>query len=141
MQTNNTRLLLIAVMVSMLPLGTNARQTKTKTKTTTSRSTTVTTTPYWSKSHSYQNDKYVYFPDYYLFYSPSRGYTYWSNGAWSTSSSLPSNMSTADLNAARIQTLNEISVTSYPERSYTTYINQYPAQPVNGVILPAPQVR
>ncbi len=96
--------------------------------------------PSWGKFHNYANDKYVYFPDYYVFYSPDRGYIYWDNNNWTTSRDMPSSMSRIDLNAARLQIL-DASLSSFPEKDFSTYANQNPAQSVNGVMTPMPQVR
>jgi len=121
----------------MLSCAADAQQTKGKMgKSHTSQSVA----PSWGQAHNYQNDKYVYFPDYYTFYSPGRGYTYWNNGNWMTSQNLPSNMSIIDMNNARTQTL-DVPLNTFPERNINTYMNQYPAQPVNGTVLPAPQSR
>lgn len=97
--------------------------------------------PAWAPAHGYRAKQHVYFPDYYTFYDPYRdGYSYWNNGGWSFSSILPAFLSNIDLGKARMQLLTDIPVTTRPETRYSTYIRQYPAQPV-GVAVPVPVIR
>ncbi|MBL7719791.1 MAG: hypothetical protein JNL72_13190 [Flavipsychrobacter sp.] len=105
-----------------------------------SRTSSQNNVPTWGASRNYQNDKYVYFPDYYTFYSPGRGYIYWNNGSWTNSPNVPSNMNSTDMNNLRIQTLDD-PLNTFPERNYSDFNKRYPAQPVNGTLNPAPQVR
>ncbi|WP_276134610.1 hypothetical protein [Polluticoccus soli] len=90
-----------------------------------------TAPPAWAEAHGYENNGHVYFPDYYLFYDPARGYTYWDGSVWTTSTTVPTYMSTVDLNAARVEMLHDARLNEHPELKYDTYIRQYPAQPVS----------
>ena len=68
------RMLTIAAMLLTLPFFANAQRSREDKR---RRPVKVVPaerpTPKWAEAHSYKNDKYVYFPDYYLFYSPVRG--------------------------------------------------------------------
>lgn len=97
--------------------------------------------PSWATAHNYKNDKYVYFPDYYTFYSPQRGYIYYKDGGWTSSLNMPTFMSRKDVNVARAQILDNVPMNSYPERDFSTYLNQYPAQPAMGGGNPVPPVK
>jgi hypothetical protein len=94
--------------------------------------------PGWAKKHGYANNRHVYFPDYYTFYDPNRGYVYWNKaGYWVTSTSKPYFLNKVDLGVARIQILNSEALTAQPELRYTTFVNQYPGKIV-GVAVPIP---
>ena len=97
-----------------------------------------TAMPSWGKAQHYKNDRYVYFPDYYTFYSPERGYTYYQNGNWTSSANMPGYMNNADLNKARTHKLNDVPNSAYPEKDFSTYINQYPAQSNMNPSVPVP---
>lgn len=94
--------------------------------------------PGWGKKHGYQNNYHVYFPDYYTFYDPARGYVYWNNNYWVTSQSLPSFLTSVDLGRARIQILTNEPLSAHPEVRYHTYIGQYPARNI-GISIPIPR--
>lgn len=95
--------------------------------------------PSWASSHHYTNDRDVYFPDYYTFYDPERGYIYYNNGTWVNTTTVPSYMSTVDMNKARIEVIKE-DVQMHPETKFTIYRQTYPAQHVE-VTVPVPDVR
>jgi hypothetical protein len=134
--TMKLKLLVGGCMLAFMPfLGTAQEMTKTKTHNGKMKSKTI---PTWGPAHQYTGEKYVYFPDYYTFYEPDRGYVYWNNGKWTTSTTVPSYMSKADMNAARMQVIEETTVR--PETQYRTYIQQYPAQKVE-VTVPVPDMR
>ena len=96
--------------------------------------------PKWAEAHSYNNDKYVYFPDYYLFYSPVRGYVYWSNNAWTTSQAMPAYVNEMTLIGARAEMLDRVPVTGAPEREFKNYYKQYPAEPAPRSGIPVPRL-
>lgn len=96
--------------------------------------------PEWGLGHNYMNDRYVYFPDYFTFYSPNRGYIYANDSyGWSASPSLPASMRGADMSKIRVQLL-DVPLTAYPEKKFESYYMHYPAQAVNGVMTPVPHV-
>jgi hypothetical protein len=95
--------------------------------------------PAWASAHQYHNDRDVYFPDYYTFYDPERGYVYWNEGKWVNSTSVPTYMHKVDLNKARVQIIEE-DVQMHPETKYTIYKQTYPAEKVE-VTVPVPDVR
>ena len=140
MQNNamKLKLLFAGTALACLPLLAGAQQTVTKTVTKGNGKTKskTYTTPSWGAAHQYTGDKYVYFPDYYTYYEPDRGYVYWNNGKWTTSSSVPSYMSSVDLNSARVQIIEDMS--TRPETRYRTYMETYPAQKVE-VTVPMPR--
>lgn len=136
------KLFLLGTLIGTSLFTANAQQPKTIHKSSTKmHSSSHRSTPSWGKAHKYNNDKYVYFQDYYTFYSPKRGYVYWNNGSWTTSQNMPQYMSNADLNGARMQILNDESLSSYPERNFPNYMNQYPSQPISGLNVPVPQAQ
>lgn len=99
------------------------------------------TPPKWAEAHGYHDDKYVYFPDYYIFYSPIRGYVYWSNNGWTTSQANPQYTSDMDLIEARAEILNNVPLDNYPERRIGNYMKQYPGNPTNRDGIPVPPER
>ncbi len=96
--------------------------------------------PAWGASKHYNGESHVYFPDYYTFYDPARGYVYWNNGYWVTSVTEPSFLSGVDLNTARIELLPNEALTERPELRYTTYAGQYPGR-IIGVGIPIPPIK
>lgn len=97
-------------------------------------------TPSWGQAHNYMNDRYVYFPDYFTFYSPTRGYIYANDKyGWSASHAVPASMRGADMSKVRVQLL-DVPLKAYPEKKFESYYMHYPAQPVNGVMTPVPHV-
>ncbi|HYD22550.1 MAG TPA: hypothetical protein VEB40_13805 [Flavipsychrobacter sp.] len=96
--------------------------------------------PSWAPT-GYSADHHVYFPDYYTFYDPRRGYVTWEKDSWVASPTMPLFLSNEDLSKARIQILNDISIDKRPELSYPRYMKMYPARPGSKEILapvPAP---
>ncbi|RYZ55306.1 MAG: hypothetical protein EOP49_03080 [Sphingobacteriales bacterium] len=87
--------------------------------------------PVWGAAQNYRNDRHVYFPDYHAFYAPGRGYIYWNEGAWTTSTSMPDWLGKADLSKARMQVISDLDLDSSPEGLYSSYREQFPAQPVD----------
>lgn len=131
------RLLFGGLMLACLPLLCSAQG---KTKTTEHNGKVKTKqSPSWAAAHHYTADRDVYFPDYYTFYDPERGYIYWNSGKWTTSTTVPSYMSNVDMNSARIQIIDE-DTHMRPEVKYKTYRETYPAQKVE-VTVPIPDVR
>jgi len=97
--------------------------------------------PKWAEAHEYKNDKFVYFPDYYLFYTPVRGYVYWSNNAWTSSQQMPAYVNDMNLIGARAEMLNKLPADAYPERDFPTYYKQYPAEPTPRSGIPTPPLK
>lgn len=97
--------------------------------------------PKWAATHDYKNDKFVYFPDYYLFYTPVRGYVYWSNNAWSSSQAMPAYVNDMNLIGARAEPLENIPAEGFPERDFPTYYKQYPASPAPRSGIPIPPLK
>src|SRR5438477_356004 len=64
-------------------------------------------TPAWAAAHQYHNDHDVYFPDYYTFYDPQRGYIYYKEGHWVNTTTVPTYMRSVDMNKARVQIIQE----------------------------------
>jgi len=134
------RIFFALLMLAFLPALSHAQ---TKVKTEGNGQTKVKTKgnpPVWAPAHGYRENRSVYFPDYYLFYQPGRGYVYWNNDAWTTSTTVPVYMNGVNLNNARMQMLSDIDVTTSPEQNYQVYLRQYPAQPVQ-ITVPVPAAR
>jgi hypothetical protein len=91
--------------------------------------------PAWAIAHKYSGSDYVYFPDYYFFYKHSRGYVYWRDKKWQTSSSVPSYLLPVDLATARMEIIDEAK--SHPEVFFKNYYDRYPAQKV-AIEVPVP---
>jgi hypothetical protein len=96
--------------------------------------------PSWAPAHGYRANKHAYFPDYYTYYDPNRGYVYWNNNTWVTSRTIPSFLTTVNLGKARIQVLNDLNLSTRPESNYSTYMRLYPANRVD-ITVPVPTVR
>jgi len=122
-------LMLGGLMMMLLPFTNFAQTTKVK-------GDKTKTKPSWWAPHHLTTDKYVYFQDYYTYYEPDRGYVYWNDGKWTTTTTVPAFMSTVDLNAARVQTIDDMS--ARPEVKYKYYMETYPAQKVE-VTVPMPR--
>src|ERR1035437_10117818 len=72
--------------------------------------------PSWAIAHNYDATAYVYFPDYYTFYDPSRkGYVYWDNGKYTFTPALPPFLEKVDMSKSRIQILKGLSLDLHPE--------------------------
>jgi hypothetical protein len=87
--------------------------------------------PAWAKAHGYRHDKAVYFPDYHIFYTPFRGFIYWSDNAWKADREVPAVLKDVDLASARVAVLEDTEEESFPERDYMTYRDKYPAETVD----------
>jgi hypothetical protein len=134
------KLLLGALMLVSMPFLCSAQE-KTKAKPNGKMKTKGSSgaSPSWAAAHQYNNDRSVYFPDYYTFYEPNRGYIYWNNDNWATSATVPPFMSSSDLNRARVQQI-EGDASGHPENQYNNYKNMYPAQKIE-VVVPVPDVK
>src|SRR5437762_1987213 len=121
-----TKLLVGAILFACWTFSGTAQVTKTKEHKGVVKSKTK---PAWWTAHSLTSDKHIYFPDYYVFYEPDKGYVYWNNGKWINSSSVPAYMGPVDLNTARIQVIDDMA--SRPELEFRTYSRTYPAQKVD----------
>ena len=89
--------------------------------------------PFWASARNYANDRPVYFPDYYMFYTPGRGYTYWQDGAWHTSESYPDFYSSVDWTSANMHILTDADLSLHAENEFPRYREQYPAVQVPDV--------
>jgi hypothetical protein len=96
--------------------------------------------PAWSAAQNYRSDQVVYFPDYYIFYDPDRGYVYWENDTWISSRTLPDFLAAADLGTARIERLTDVKPDVHAEMNYVEYMKRYPAEPVD-ITVPVPVIR
>jgi hypothetical protein len=133
------RLLITALMLACLPLLATAQITQSREVEKNGKKKTKTATiPEWGPAHEYLGDKYVYFPDYYFYYQPDKGYIYWENGGWTTSTDIPSYLSTIDLSRARIQIIEDLETS--PQARYRTYTGNYPQRKVE-VTVPVPEIR
>jgi hypothetical protein len=85
------------------------------------------------------NDRPVYFPDYYLFYTPERGYIYWQEGQWVSGPDIPSFVKEADLKRARTHIIEDEEINAYPEKQFTRYRDDFPAESLEKPV-PVPAV-
>jgi len=86
----------------------------------------------WAVRRHYNYNRHVYFPDYHAFYDARRhGYVYRHGGRWIFTQALPSFMVGLNWNNVRIQYLQGVPVSAYPEAYYDTYVNRYPALSFN----------
>lgn len=90
--------------------------------------------PAWAPAHGYRSDRHVYFPDYYTFYDPNRGYVYWQEDRWVTSRTLPVFMHGVDLNGARMNILDDVELSAKPEVEFRLWRERYPAENDNTAI-------
>ncbi|MBX2907706.1 MAG: hypothetical protein KF744_16800 [Taibaiella sp.] len=97
-------------------------------------------TPKWAEAHGYKNDKFVYFPDYYLFYTPVRGYVYWSNNDWTSSQAMPAYVNDMNLIGARAEILN-VPVAATPEQDFKRYYKEFPSEPSPRSGIPVPPMK
>ena len=87
--------------------------------------------PWGGRSH-YAYNRHVYFPDYHCFYDARRhGYVYRNRGHWIFSEAVPAFMVGLNWNNVRLQYLQGVPVTAYPQTYYDTYSNRYPAVSFN----------
>jgi hypothetical protein len=86
--------------------------------------------PEWALKYGYTGKEPIYFPDYYAFYDPKRGYVFWNmqQNSWSTSLQPPSFMTNVYQPKTRIQILKGLSLDLHPERNYPNYMKLYPAK-------------
>ena len=88
----------------------------------------------------YKYDHPIYFPDYYTFYDPQRGYVVWEKDSWIARPSMPLFLKSSDLKKPRIQILEDIGINKRPELDYPRYMKMYPALPgERDVIAPVPK--
>lgn len=86
----------------------------------------------WAARHHYGFNRHVYFPDYHAFYDARRhGYVYRNGGRWIFTQTLPRFMVGLNWNNVRIQYLQGVPVTAFPQTYYDTYSNRYPAVSLN----------
>lgn len=86
----------------------------------------------WAARRHYDYHRHVYFPDYHAFYDARRhGYVYRNRGRWIFTQTLPSFMVGLNWNNVRIQYLQGVPVTAYPQTYYDTYSSRYPAVSLN----------
>ena len=90
----------------------------------------------------YTGNSHIYYPDYYAFYDPNRGYVYWNvqTNSWTTSQQVPAFMSNVDMRRTRVQILKGLSLDLYPERNYPNYMKLYPAK-LDNPSVPVPNHR
>src|SRR4051794_37619890 len=81
--------------------------------------TKIKAAPAWSAADKYSGRQDVYFPDYYVFYDPERGYYYWSDNKWTTSDTIPAFMSGIDMDKARVEVITG-EITD-PQNAYLIY--------------------
>lgn len=98
------------------------------------------------QSSIFDKNQFLYFPDYYAFYDPKRGYVFWDlkTQTWISSFEVPAFMSSVDMSKTRIQILDGLSLDLYPELNYPNYMKLYPARqndPRVPVPNPGPSVR
>jgi hypothetical protein len=95
--------------------------------------------PDWAQALNYDATAHAYFPDYYTYYDPVRGgYSYWQEGQYVFSNTMPTFMQKADLSKSRIRILKGLSLDLHPEQNYPYYMKLYPADPNNNVLVPVP---
>ena len=93
--------------------------------------------PKSSLAQGYMNDRPVYFPDYYLFYTPRRGYIFWSDGGWQSSATLPDHLKKANLKSGRARILDASPENENPEKRFKQFRKDFPAQVLaEAVIVP-----
>lgn len=82
---------------------------------------------------SWQNtppDQAAYYPDFYTFYDPARGYVYWQDSTWQVSRERPKFMKEAQKGRVRVELLHDRTIGTYPEDNAERYMELYPAQNV-----------
>jgi len=91
---------------------------------------------------AFRTNQHVYFPDYYAFYDPNRGYVFWNQETktWNSSLQPPKFMSKVDMSHTRVQILKDLSLDLHPEQNYPNYMKLYPAQTANPDV-PVPNSR
>ena len=127
-----TRLLVMVVILLLTPylVVAQGKGKHKKNKAHKSYRTKTLGPPPWAPAHGYRAKQHVYFPDYYTYYDPTRGYVYWNEGSWVVSRTVPSFLLNVDLGKARIQVLGDIGLSVHPELNYLEYQRLYPARGV-----------
>ena len=95
--------------------------------------------PEWADNIDYKHDRAVYFPDYYTFYTPFRGYVYWTEDGWTASRELPAHLREVNLFEARKEVLEATEGEGFPEKDYAGYRDRFPAEDI-GVQIIVPDV-
>jgi hypothetical protein len=94
--------------------------------------------PEWAPV-GYHSEKHIYFPDYYTFYDPHRGYITWEKDTWVARPTMPLFLENKDIRKERVQILEDISLDLYPEQNYPRYMKMYPASPgAPDMMIPVP---
>lgn len=130
---------IIVGMLMLMPLMSEAQKKKAhkpkaRKGATVKKKTTVTKTrkppPAWGATKDYKGNNHIYYPDYYAFYDPKRGYVYWNvaTNSWTTSQEIPAFMTKVEMTKTRVEVLKGLSLDLYPERNYPNYMKMYPAQ-------------
>lgn len=138
----STKALIAALTITLLPHLLAAQEVEPRSRKSVKTETRNNTPmPSWASAHNYHNDKYVYFPDYYTFYSPERGYIYWQPTGWATSANPPAYMTPVDLSKARLRVLRQVQNNANPEQEVAAYMQQYPASAHRSKDIPVPPAR
>lgn len=72
----------------------------------------------------------AYYPDFYTFYDPQRGYIYWQDSSWYVSRERPKFMKETRKGKVRVELLHDRTIGTYPEDNAERYMQLYPAQNV-----------
>ena len=82
------------------------------------------------RASEFRSSQHVYFPDYYAFYDPNRGFVFWNaeSRSWQSSLEPPIFLKEVDMSHTRIQILKGLSLDLHPERNYPNYMKLYPAR-------------
>lgn len=113
------KMLLFCLFVLAVWATAATAQTKTQ-KVRKSRTVLQTATP----------EQTAYYPDFYTFYDPKRGYIYWQDSTWYVSRERPAFMKEAQKGRVRIELLHDRTIGAYPEDNAERYMKLYPAQNV-----------
>lgn len=139
MAITKTRYIFTLMLLILFPLINEAQSSKKKPIKIKAKKTQITTEKPKLTWDKYNGTGTVYFPDYYAFYDPERGYIFWNvnNNKWTTSSKPPTFMSKVNMSRTRIQILKDLSLDLHPETNYPNYMKLYPAQ-INDPLVPVP---
>lgn len=126
------RHLFIALLTIVMPLMVGAQGKKGMVK-------SKSGLPAWAAAHSYDASAHAYFPDYYTYYDPKRkGYVYWDKGKYVFTPALPPFMEKVDMSRTRVKILKGLSLDLHPELNYPYYMQLYPPDPNNHILVPVP---
>lgn len=116
---------LLAIILTLATIGTSVAQEKKGTGNKKAQQKAQTS----NLPAAFQSNKHLYFPDYYAFYDPQRGYIFWNEEEkeWNSSQQIPKFMSEVDMSKTRIQILEGLSLDLRPEQNYPNYMKLYPA--------------